>query len=178
MVIAKTLRWATLVGLGAVTVLGCQKSSEDQRREADKAAAEAEKKAAEATNTEGDQKARDAREKAEKERDELHATIAREKSDYRVKINDAIDKDDKDLADLKIDTRQVKRGDRTQDRALFAKNRSAKEYDKIEATLMRRDRLMDLNDQIDKASDRDWTTVKGQIDKELKEKPEHRPGRI
>ncbi len=48
----------------------------------------------------------------------------------------------------------------------------------IETTLVRRDRLMDLTDEIDKTMDPDWPSLKQRIDRELKDvdKP-LKPGR-
>jgi len=164
----RTLQWALSAGLACAALIGCEKSSETQRKEADQASLEADKKKVEATN-EADQQTREAREKVDRERDDLHATVMREKADYRTKVHDALGKLDKDLTDLKIDATQVKRGDRSGDRKLFV-NRSQADFDKIERILIRRDGLMEVSNQIDRAIDHDWPALKQRIDRELEDK--------
>jgi hypothetical protein len=173
----KRLRWTLSIGLACAALAGCEKSSETQKREADKSAAEADKKQAQALS-EADQKMREAREKAESDQSDLHAAVVREKADYRAKIHTALDKIDNDLADLKLDPKKVQRGDRSKDVTLYGA-RPKDEYEKLESTLLRRDRLMDDADAIDKTIDHDWPSFKERIDRDLegKEKPLVKPGR-
>jgi hypothetical protein len=161
--------------LVCTALLGCEKSSETQKAEAERAAAEANKKQAEATN-EAAQKTREAQEKVEKERGDLHETVVREKSDYHAKIQHALTDIDKSLADRKIDVTQIHRGDRTMDRTMYG-SLPAKDFDAVEATLIRRDRLLDYNDKIDKTMDSDWPSLKRTIDAELETKGMVKPGR-
>jgi len=172
----RTASWAISALILGASLLGCEKSSETQKQESDKATSEADKKQTQAT-TEADKNAREAREKADRERDDLHATVIREKVEYRAKLHEALDRMDKDLADQKVDVKNVKRGDRSQDAKLFG-GRPAKDYSSIEAILVRRDRLMDLTDEIDKAIDHDWPSLKERVDLELKDRAKPlKPGR-
>jgi hypothetical protein len=158
------------------SLVGCERSSESEKREADKAAAEAEKKQTQVVN-EADQNAREAREKVERERGDLHAAVLREKVEYRSKLHDALDRIDKDLAERKIDVKQIKRGDRSKDATMLG-TRPAKDQTDIQALLNQRDRVMDLTDEIDKTSDQDWPNAKQRIDRELKDQPKPgKPGR-
>lgn len=163
----RTVSWALSALLVSAAVAGCEKSAETQKAEAERAAMEAEKKTTEAAK-EAEQKAREARESVDKDRSELHATVMREKVDYRSKLNDALDRIDKDLMDHKVDVKQVKRGDRSKDASLLG-NRPAKESAAIQASLTQRDRVMDLTDEIDKTNDQDWPSLKQRIDRELQE---------
>lgn len=176
----KTLQWAVGAALACAVLLGCEKSSETQKREAERSAVEADnkKKQAEATN-ETDKKAREAREaqeKADKKRGDLHATVVREKADYHAKLQRAIGDLEQGLSDLKIDVTQIRRGDRTKDQTMYGAL-SAKELDAVEALLIRRDRLMDHRDKIDATLDSDWPAFKRDIDNELETKGMVRPGR-
>jgi len=173
----RTLRWATSAVLVGASLVGCEKSSETQKSEADKAAVEAEKKQTQAAS-EADKSAREARETVDRERADLHATVAREKVEYRAKLHDALGRMDKDLTDQKVDVKQLGRGDRSKDATLLG-HRSAKDSAAIGAILVRRDRLMDLTDEIDKTIDHDWADFKQRVDRELKEGDKARkPGRI
>jgi hypothetical protein len=166
----RTVSWAMSALLVCASLVGCEKSAEKQRNEAEKAAAEVEKKPG-PVGTE-------ARDKADRERDELHATVVREKVEYRAKLHEALDRIDKDLTDQKVDVKQVKRGDRSKDATLLG-SRPAKEQGVIQAQLLRRDRLMDLTDGIDKTIDHDWPEFKERVDRELKEGDKGaKPGRI
>lgn len=171
------LQLALGAGIACVALAGCQKSSESQKREADKAVAEADKKQAQAVS-EADQKTREARETAEIGQSDLHATVVREKADYRAKIHTALDKIDTDLSDLKLDPKKVQRGNRTKDVTLYGA-RPTSEYHKLESILLRRDKLMDDADEIDRTIDHDWPSFKARIDRDLegKEKPLLKPGR-
>lgn len=174
----RSLRWTMGIGIACAALLACEKSSEQQKREADKAVAEAQEKASQATS-EAEQKTRDAREKADREREELHATVLREKSDYRAKIRDAIGRIEKDLTDEKVDLGALPRGDRSKDKALLGKEH-AKTFEKIESQLARRDRLMDDSDKIDSTIEHDWSALKDRIDRDLEGKeaePARKPGR-
>jgi hypothetical protein len=171
----KTLQWTMGAALACAALLGCEKSSETQKREADRAVAEADKKQAEATN-EADKTTREAKEKADKERGDLHESVVREKSDYHAKIQRAIGDVEKDLSDHKIDVTQIHRGDRAKDRTMYGAM-PAKDFDAVEVLIIRRDRLMDYGDKIDSALDNDWPTLKRAIDKELETKGMLKPGR-
>ena len=174
----RSLRWMLGIGLACAALMGCEKSAEQQMREAEKASAEADKKTAQAAN-EANQQSREARDKAERELGDVHAAVIREKSDYRSKLHDALDEVDKDLADKQVDVKQLKRGDRSNDQLLYGKDRSVKDYDALEGLILRRDRLMNLNDQIDSTIDHDWPSYKARLDRELesKDKPVQKPGR-
>ena len=171
----KTLQWTLGAALACAALLGCEKSSETQKREAERSAAEADKRQAEATN-EANKKTREAQEKVESERGDLHETVMREKSDYRTKIQRAIGDLEKDLADRKIDVTQIHRGDRTMDRTMYGAM-PAKDFDAVEATIIRRDRLLDYGDTIDKTLDNDWPALKRTLDNELETKGRVKPGR-
>jgi maltose-binding protein MalE len=173
----RTASWAMAAVLAIAPLVGCEKSSETMKGQSEKANTEAEKKTTQAAS-QADQTAREAREKAERERNDLHATVMREKVDYRAKLHEAIDQNEKQLADQKVDVKQVKRGDRSKDAALLG-TRPAPEAAQIKITIERRDRLMDLTDEIDKTQDQDWPALKRRIERELKDlvKP-FRPGRI
>jgi len=173
----KRLGWTLSIGLACAALAGCEKSSETQKREADKAAAEADKTQSQAVS-EADQKTREAREKAESAEGDLHTAVIREKADYRGKIHTALDKIDVDLADLKLDPKMIRRGDRSKDATLYGA-RPTKDYEKIESMLLRRDALMDDVDAIDRTLDADWPAFKERIDRDLegKNKPVVKPGR-
>lgn len=171
----RTPQWTLGAALACVALLGCEKSSETQKREAERSAAEADKRQAEATN-EADKKTRAAEEKSDKERGELHETVTREKADYHAKIQRAIGDLEKTLSDHKIDVTQIQRGDRTKDRTMYGAM-PAKDFDEVEATIIRRDRLMDYRDKIDPTLDNDWPALKRTIDTELETKGRLKPGR-
>jgi ribosomal protein S17 len=168
-------QWTVGVALACTTLLGCEKSSEQQQREATRAAAEADKKQAQATN-EADKKMREARGEVDKERGDLHETVTREKADYHAKIQKTIGDLEKDLSAHKIDVTQIHRGDRTKDRTMYG-SMPAKDFDTVEATIIRRDRLLDYNDKIDATLDNDWPALKRTIDAELGAKGMLKPGR-
>jgi hypothetical protein len=166
------------VALVSVSLGGCEKSSDTHKREAEKAAAEANTKQAEATR-EAEQKAREARTKADNERSEFHAAVARERVEYRAKIHDALDGVDQKLRDYKVDLKTIRRGDRSKDISLYG-TRPTGEFNDLEKVLVRRDRLMDDDDQIDRVLDSDWPEFKKDIDRELapEKPPTTTPGRI
>lgn len=171
----RTVGWVMSAFIVGTSLVGCEKSSET-KREAEKATAEAEKKAAEGTG-EADKSAREASEKADRERDDVHATVVREKVEYRAKLHDALGRIEKDLTSQKVDVKAVKRGDRSKDGALIG-NRSASDRAAIETMLVRRDRLMDMTDEIDMAIDHDWPSFKERVDRELKDQEKGtKPGR-
>ena len=172
----RTLQWTLCATLACTALLGCEKSSETQKREAEQAAAQADKKQAEAAN-EANKKSREAKENADKERGDLHETVVREKADYHTKIQRVVGDLDKDLSDRKIDVTQIHRGDRTKDRTMYG-TMPAKDFDAVEAMLIRRDRLLDFKDRIDSTMDNDWPALKRTIDNELQTKAFVRPGRI
>lgn len=161
----KPLQWMMSIGVACTTLAACQKSSEMEKREAERAAAEADKKQAEAKN------------ETDKKRGDLHEAVVKEKADYHSKIQRAVADLEKDLADHKIDVTQIHRGDRTKDRTMYGAV-PAKDFDAIESMLIRRDRLLDYNDKIDATNDNDWPAQKQAIDRELDTKGRLRPGRI
>lgn len=171
----KTRQWGLGATLALATLVGCEKSSETQKREAERAAAEADERKAQASN-EADRTARAAKEKLDEERGDLHTAVVREKSEYHAKIQRAVGDLEKDLADHKIDVSQVHRGDRTKDRTMYG-SLPAKDFDTIEATLIRRDRLLDYADKIDPTMDNDWPALKRAIDNELETRARMKPGR-
>lgn len=171
----RTLQWTVGAALACASLLGCEKSSETQKREAERAAAEADKKQAQAAN-EADKTTREAREKANEERGDLHTIVMREKSDYHAKIQGAVSELEKELSDRKIDVTQIHRGDRTKDRTMYGAL-PAKDFDAVESAIIRRDRLMDYGDKIDSTLDNDWPSLKRTIDAELETKGQLKPGR-
>jgi len=172
----RTVSWAMSALVVCASLVGCDRSSESQKREADKATAEADKKQAEVTS-DTDKNAREAKENADRERNDFHATVMREKVEYRAKLHDALDRMDKDLVDHKVDVKQIKRGDRGKDSTLLA-GIPAKDQSAMQTILVHRDRLMDLTDEIDKTMDTDWPNFKSRVDRELKDRDKPlKPGR-
>ena len=171
----RTGAWAIGALIVCSSLVGGEKSSETQKREADKASTEADKKQTQVT-TEADKSAREGREKADRERDDLHATVVREKVEYRAKLHDALGRVEKDLADHKVDVKHAKRADRSKHKTLIG-NRPEAERTIIETMLVRRDRLMEMTDAIDKTIDHDWPNFKERVDHELKDNDHEKAGK-
>lgn len=172
----KTRQWTLGAALACAALIGCEKSSETQQREADRAAAEADKLKAEGASEADSKELREAQEKADKERGELHDRVVREKSDYHARIQRAIADVETDLADHKVDVTQIRRGDRSKDQKTYGAV-PAKDFDAVEALLIRRDRLLDHADKIDSTLDNDWPALKRDIESELEAKGRVKPGR-
>jgi vacuolar-type H+-ATPase subunit H len=159
--IMKPTRYVPLsAALAMALVLGCQKSAEQQQREAERAAAEAEQKTNKAAQ-EANQKSTEAQQKAAKETQDFLATAQREQADYRSKVSDELRSVDKRLADLKVDLAN-KDGGVTYDK-------SSKNAQEIQRLLARREILMRDMDVINRTQPRDWPSVKSKIDQDLRE---------
>jgi len=118
----------------ALSGVACKKSAESERKDLDKA---------EAKVADNDQKAREARVDAINEYNDYLAAVAREKIDYRGRIQGELDDLDKQLLDKKLD---------------------ATKADELRA---RRDVLLLDKDFVEKATDKDWDQVKTRLDKDL-----------
>jgi outer membrane biogenesis lipoprotein LolB len=159
--IMKPTRYVPLsAALAMALLLGCEKSAEQQQREAEKAAAEAEQKSTKAAQ-EANQKSTEAQQKAAKETQDFLASAQREQADYRSKISDELRHVDKRLADLKVDL-AAKDGGITYDK-------NAKNAQEIERLLARRETLMKDMDVVNRTQPRDWPSIKTKIDQDLRE---------
>lgn len=143
----------------SLVFVGCNKSAEQERREAEKAASEAAKETGKAT-AEADKKVGEARQKVAGENSEFLAAVNREQTEYRAKITDKIHDAEKRLAELKVD--MSKDGSVTYDT-------TSKSAGDIQRTLKWRDALKQDLDAIGRTQPPDWPTLKARIDRDLSE---------
>jgi hypothetical protein len=142
---SKALAVVTLA-IAAVSTAGCRKSSERERREAERAAERVEEKSDKAV-----------REAIEETNDYL-AAVRREQLDLRGRLQDEIDWIDKKLLGLKVELRED---------GTYAVDPNAKEADKINQ-LVRRRQLLDADVRAVEESDpRNWTMVKTRVEKDI-----------
>ncbi len=141
-----------VLALGAVATVctaACNKSSDTERKEADKAEVRAEEKTTEV------------RKEAAQERNEYLTTVRREQLDLRGRLQGEIDDIDKKLLDLKVDMRK-------DGGALFdSKSKDAK---RIQELIARRERLVADANLVDRADERGWDETKATVEKDLKDK--------
>jgi hypothetical protein len=160
MITTKHLLIGTVIA-SSLALVNCNKSAEQERREAEKAATKAEKETSKAT-TEASEKSGEAKEKASRESQEYLTTVTREQADYRTKINENISDIDKRLGELKVDMTKAKDGMPTYDK-------TSKSAPEIQRLLNRRQTLKNDLDEMGKTDPHDWPALKNRIDRDLSE---------
>lgn len=150
----------------ALSAGACRKSSEEQRREAQKATAEAEEQASQVSQTtitnaeigasdgpraderraEAQEEAREAHDRALREHAEAITSARNEQLEYRGKLQSALDR-------LDVKRRETKKRGQVHLKALDAK----------------RDVLKHDLDALDRTADSEWASLKAKIDRDLKD---------
>jgi hypothetical protein len=134
--------------MAGVCTNACKKSSETERREAERATRHA------------DEKTREADQTAAEKQNEYLASVRREQIDLRGRVQSEIDDVDKKLLDLKVDV--------TKDASI---DTHSKDYNKIQELLQKRRRLEGDMQRIDRSDDRTWEQTKTEIEHDLSAKP-------
>lgn len=149
---------AVVLALAVATAsVGCQKSAERERAEADKAAAEAEKTAIEEHRKAAERTNKKTLEAMEEENDFL-AAVRREQLDLRGRVQEEIDSIDRKLMNYRVE--------HSRDGELVIPE-DAKDRPKIDALISRRAVLEEDADAIDDSSPDDWERVKRKVENDL-----------
>jgi hypothetical protein len=139
---------AFAAGLGVVGA-GCHKDSDVKRRASDEATAEAEQKAQEASLTSATVEAADAAQQADEEalraRGEMIAAFRLEQSDYRGRLQHALDQLDKALV----------------------RSRASRGDVRVTELRARRDLLKADLDAVARATEPDWATLRTKVERDL-----------
>jgi len=155
------------VALSAVTAVGCSKSADTERREAEKAAAQADQKAMEA-ESEAAKKVRAADQKATEETMDFLTAVTREKGEMTGKIQDQLEKIEKRLGELKVDVKETAMKD-----GKYVYDHQSKDVAEIERLLARRANLRADFDAIKTTIPHDWPALKAKIDRDLSPEPQN-----
>jgi hypothetical protein len=145
-----------LVGAAIVT-MACQKSSERERRETERAIADATKAAAQA-DEEAAKKTQTAERKVAAQATEFLAVVNREKADSTYKLHVALDSVDKRLGELDADVKSDGK---------VAFDSGSKHADEIQRLITRRDALRADLDGIETAAPHEWPALKARIDRDI-----------
>jgi hypothetical protein len=192
----------TAVLAAVVADAGCNKSYEQERREAAEATRNAEREAQQASSatitsgtldkSSGEDRAAAAEDEALRQQAEAIASLRREQLDYRGRVQHAIDELDQQLAGVRqsiegvapSDDAKGAKSDHADERAKDAKDaKGAKGASKApakldahaRALLSRREILRKDMEAIDRSTAEDWPTVKARLDKDLAKTPEITP---
>jgi hypothetical protein len=149
-VMRRSVRSTLVTVAAALLAHGCSKTSEHERREAERATSEAEQRASETSLTsatlEGADDAREAEDAALRERADMMAAVRREQLAYRATIREALDALDADLSAEEGRDVGGRHGD---------------------PRVARREALKEDLLALDASTGQDWATLKARIDRHL-----------
>jgi hypothetical protein len=145
----RSVRHTLVAVAAALSAHGCSKTTEQERREAERATSEAEQRASETSLTsatlEGADEAREAEDDALRERADMMAAVRREQLTYRATIREALDALDADLS--------AEEGGGVGGRG--------------DPRVARREALKEDLLALDASTGQDWATLKARIDRHL-----------
>lgn len=152
------LTWAMLGMFAVVSIgAGCEKSSERERRETERAIAEASKATTKA-DEQATKKTQRAEQRVAQQATEFLAAVSREKADATYDLHVALDKVDKQLAELDVEVKQD---------GTVSYDRGSKKAPEIERLVNRRDALRADLDLLETAAPHEWPALKSRIRRDI-----------